>query len=198
MRCSPETVTPRALLLLGVLGLFPGCGTSGDAPRTDGGTETSSPFTPDWCKPSVAAGQTSTLIVGEGQTFYRELAENTELFWEKGPQGGHHIWVALRQRGLRMRGTIITIDMEDVEAPTAPRLVNHSRLIYDFDKDEGYDPQKGGFCTRSGLRMQLDNAGGPTLIELHGHHVKITATLNDPDGAKAVATRTVIVKGNLD
>ena len=138
------------------------------------------------------------VTIGEGQTFYREVSDNTELFWEKGPQGGHHIWVALRQRGLRMRGTIITIDLEDVENPGMVKLLNHSRLIYDFDKDEGYDPQKGGFCTRSGLRMQIDNAGGAPLAEIQGHHVKITTTLNDPDGAKAVGTRTVIVKGTLD
>ncbi len=163
----------------------------------DGGTDTG-PFAPDWCKPSLAAGSTASVIVGEGQTFYRDIAENTELIWEKGPQGGHHVWIALRQRGLRMRGTIITIDLEDVEDPARPRLVNHSRLIYDFDKDEGYDPQKGGFCTRPGLRMQLDNAGGVALVELLGHKVKVTAQLRDPDGAVATGTRTIVVKGVLD
>lgn len=167
-------------------------GCSPDAnPIGDGGAD-SGPFVPDPCKPSLASGSSASVIVGEGQTFYRDIAENTELFWEAGPQGGHHVWIALRMRGLRMRGTIITIDMEDVEDPAKPRLLNHSRLIYDFDRDEG------GFCIRPGLRMQLDNAGGVPLVELLGHKVKVKAELKDPDGAIATGTRTIVVKGALD
>lgn len=174
-----------------------GCAPDAQPIAGDAGVD-SGPFTPDWCKPSLAAGATATVIVGEGQTFYKDIADDTELWWEKGPQGGHHVWIALRQRGLRMRGTIITIDIDDIDDPSKPRLVNHSRLIYDFDKDEGYDPQKGGFCTRPGLRMQLDNAGGVPLVELLGHRLRVKAELKDPDGAISTGTRTIIVKGALD
>lgn len=186
----------RALLLL-IAGAAIGCSPA-DPAQSDAGVDSSTPFSPDWCKPSLAAGDTATVVVGEGQTFYRDIADETTLTWEKGPQGGHHIWVAIRQRGLRMRGTIITIDMEDVEDPAKPILVNHSRLIYDFDKDEGWDPVKGGWCARPGLRMQLDNAGGTTLEQLMHHHVRITASLKDPDGATSTGVRTVIVGGLLD
>jgi hypothetical protein len=176
---------------------FVACAPDADPVRTDAGID-SGPFTASWCKPSLAAGTTATVFVGEGQTFYKDIADNTELIWEKGPQGGHHVWIALRQRGLRMSGTIITIDLEDVEDPAKPRLVNHSRLIYDFDKDEGFDPEKGGFCTRPGLRMQLDNAGAVPLVELLGHKVRVKTELKDPDGAIATGTKTIIVKGTLD
>jgi hypothetical protein len=179
----------RSSLLFPLLALI-ACAPAPDPIRTDGGTDTNTPFTPDPCK--SALGMMTTLTVGEGQTFYRDIADNTELFWEKGPQGGHHIWVALRERGLRMRGTIITMDLYDVSDESNRKLVNHSRLIYDFDRDEG------GFCARPGLRMQLDNAGGPTLAELLGHKIEVNATLNDPDGAVATAKKTVIVKGTLD
>ncbi len=158
-------------------------------PTVDAGVD-SGPFTPDVCKPSLSTP--TVLTVGEGQTFYRDIEDNTSLTWEKGPQGGHHVWIALKQRGLRMRGTIITIDMEDVEDPANPKLVNHSRLVYDFDKDEG------GWCTRPGLRMQLDNAGGVALEALLGHKVKVVATLKDPDGTQATGTRVIVVTGALD
>lgn len=166
--------------------------------RPDAAIDTSTPFAADWCKPSLAAGGTASVTVGEGQTFYRDIPDNTTLTWEKGPQGGHHVWIALRQRGLRQRGTIITLDLEDVENPDKPVLVNHSRLIYDFDKDEGYDPAKGGWCARPGLRMQLDNAGGVGLEQLMHHHIRVTASLKDPDGATSTGVRTIIVGGLLD
>jgi len=170
--------------------LLPACSDESPAKPTDSGVVDSGPFQPDYCKPSVDTP--TVLTVGEGQTFYRDIPDNTELFWEKGPQGGHHVWIALKQRGLRMRGTIITIDMTDVEDPANPRLVNHSRLVYDFDRDEG------GWCTRPGLRMQLDNAGGPTLESLFGHKVKVVVALKDPDGATATGERVIIVTGALD
>ncbi len=162
--------------------------------RNDAGTgaDATTPFVPDPCKSSLAAGGDAIVTVGEGQTFFRFVDDLTVLGWEKGPQGGHHVWIALRMRGLRMQGTIITIDMEDVKDPAKPILVNHSRLIYDFDRDEG------GFCTRAGLRMQLDNAGGVTLAELQGHPIKVTVTLFDPDGARATDTLTIVVNGSLD
>ena len=156
------------------------------------------PFVGDWCKPLLSSGDTATVVVGEGQNYFRDIPDETTLTWEKGPQGGHHVWIALRQRGLRQRGTIMTIDLEDVEAPGKPVLVNHSRLIYDFDRDEGFDAAKGGWCSRTGLRMQLDNAGGVSLEQLMNHHVRVTATLKDPDGATSVGTRTIIVGGLLD
>jgi len=182
-----RTISSAVVLLCLVL---PACSEDGPNPAVDSGVVESGPFQPDYCKASLDAA--TTVTVGEGQTFYRDIPDNTDLYWEKGPQGGHHVWIALRQRGLRMRGTIITIDMEDVEDPANPRIVNHSRLVYDFDRDEG------GWCTRPGLRMQLDNAGGVSLESLLGHKVKVVATLKDPDGTQASGTRVIVVKGALD
>jgi hypothetical protein len=169
-----------ALLLCLVLA---GCSDDGDSPKAE-------PFKPDVCKPSL--GGTTVVTVGEGQNFYRDVAENQQLFWEKGPQGGHHVWIALKQRGLRMSGTIMTIDLHDIEDPANPRLVNHSKLVYDFDRDEG------GWCTRPGLRMQLDNAGGVTLASLFGHKVRVVAELRDPDGTTAKGQKVIVVTGALD
>lgn len=178
----------RVALLLCLIAA--GCSGEGASPAVDAGVVDSGPFKPDVCKPSLAGP--TVVTVGEGQNYYRDIVDEELLYWEKGPQGGHHVWIALKQRGLRMSGTIMTIDMEDIEDPANPRVVNHSKLVYDFDKDEG------GWCTRPGLRMQLDNAGGTTLDSILGHKIKVVAALKDPDGSVATGTKVIKVTGALD
>lgn len=157
-------------------------------PPTDSGApQDGGPFVPDACKASL--DQPSDVTVGEGQTFYTDLTDDQVLTWEKGPQGGHHVWIALRMIGVRQTETITTIDMEDLDLSPTVNL-NHTRVVYDFNRDEG------GHCTLSGLRMQLDLAGDPPLASIIGHHVKVTATLQDPDGATAVGTKTIVVTGD--
>ena len=168
------------------------CTTHSPGPTHETSADTSvdaPPFTPDACKASLAAGNSASVVVGAGQTFYTAIDDGAPLTWEKGPQGGHHVWIALRLIGLRQQGTITTIDLDDVEDPSKPLNINHSRLVYDFNRDEG------GHCTLPGLRMQLDNAGGPALASLNGHHIKVTATLQDPDGSHATSSRTIVVTG---
>jgi len=176
----------RPCLLFGAL---IGCAAPGTV-SSDGDAAT--PFSPDECKASLDAK--ATLTVGAGQTTYADIEDGTVLTWEKGPQGGHHVWLAVSQRGLRRRGSILTVDLEDVEDASAPKLVNHSRVVYDFSAPAA----AGGSCTLTGLRMQLDNAGGVTLAELLGHHVRVTAVLRDTDGAQAMGARTIVVRGAFD
>jgi hypothetical protein len=146
-----------------------------------------SPFVPDACKSSL--DQPTNVFVGQGQTFYSDLTDNQVLTWEKGPQGGHHVWIALRMTGVRQTQTITTVDMDDIDLSPTVNL-NHSRVVYDFNRDEG------GYCTLSGLRMQLDLAGDPPLASIIGHHIRVTATLQDPDHAVATGTKVIIVTGD--
>jgi hypothetical protein len=178
----------RAAPSLGALALI-ACSTHD--PSRDPGGHDAGPFAPDACKSSLA--QTPFVVVGKGQTLYAELAENEVLTWEKGPQGGHHVWIALRLTGLRQVGTVTTIDLDDLDQPDPMRTrINHSRVIYDFTRDEG------GYCTLPGLRMQLDNAGGTPLASLINHHIRVGVTLQDPDGARATSSKTIVVTGALD
>jgi hypothetical protein len=181
----------RALLLLSALAF--GCSPSPDVaqPLESGPPEDAGPFVPDFCKPSLDAGAGAALTIGEGQTLYRDIVDDASLLWEKGPQGGHHVWIALRQKNLRRIGTIITIDLHDVQDPASPKLINHSRLVFGFDRDEG------GWCTLTGLRMQLDNAG-IDLSALQNHRIEVKAKLDDPDGATASAVKHIIVSGLVD
>lgn len=193
------TMTPRAqaLVLAAALAALSAC-SSPSAPtpfKPDTGGDGASTFVADECKASLAAGASANVTVGTGQSAYLDVTDGTTLTWERGPQGGHHVWVALRMIGLRKVGTLVTIDLDDldVQAPDAgPTNLNHSRVIFDFEREEG------GHCVLYGLRMQLDNAGSIALAQLLGAHVRITATLQDPDGAKATSTRDVVVTGAID
>lgn len=191
---------PLALAALGALFACSACSSSStpSPAKPDTGADGAVPFTPDECKASLAAGTTANVTVGTGQSAYLDVAAGTTLYWERGPQGGHHVWVALRMIGLRKVGTIVTIDVDDLDVPAGgapdagPTNINHSRVIFDFEREEG------GHCVLYGLRMQLDNAGSIALAQLVGAHVRITATLQDPDGAKATSSRDVVVNGTLD
>ena len=149
-------------------------------------------FSPDPCKASLAAGASAKLTVGKGQLDYADLAMNEALTWEKGPQGGHHIWLAVRQTGLRLHATITTIGVDDLDAFGAPLRIMDERVVYDFRREEG------GYCTLAGLRAQLDLPGAPPLSSLENHHLLITVTDRDLDGATATNTAHVIVSGALD
>ncbi len=165
--------------------------TPSDTGPRDGGHESGPPFTPDDCKASLA--QKPDVTVGKGQTFYADLTPNETLTWEAGPQGGHHVWIAVRSIGVRKQGTITNVRMEDVENPAAPIALNGlgNKVVYDLDRDEG------GHCTLPGLRMQLDQAGAPPLTATLNHHVKIIVTMQDVDGATAQSEQTIVVTGTF-
>jgi len=168
------------------------CASPADRSTTDSGSPIfdAGPFNPDPCKASLT--QPANVAVGSGQTFYTAIDDNTKLIWEKGPQGGHHVWIAIRLIGIRMQGTVTTVDLDDIEDPSKPPVnINHSRLIYDFTREEG------GHCVLAGLRMQLDNAGGVALADLGNHHIRVTVMLKDPDGATATGSKVIIVDGTL-
>ena len=54
--------------------------------------------TADACKARLDSAP--MVNVGEGQLAWHAVTDNQVLQWEKGPQGGHHIWIALRLTGL--------------------------------------------------------------------------------------------------
>ena len=66
---------------------------------------------------------------------------------EAGPQGGHHIWVAVRMKGLLQSGSITSVTGH---FPELDQDVGPFQVIFTFDQDEG------GYCKLYGLRFQLD------------------------------------------
>jgi hypothetical protein len=135
-------------------------------------------YAPDWadsgagdiCKP-VDAGPPE-VFVGHGQSDYFD-SQNLELAQvEAGPQGGHHIWVAARQKNLRRSGSITRV---------SGKVLSTGREIAPFSVVFTFDPDEGGYCKVFGLRFQLDDESHP-ISEVLGEPVEITVKISDPDG----------------
>jgi hypothetical protein len=154
------------------------------------------PYAPNWPSdaPDVCRGLDAgapIVQVGEGQTAYLPLTSGESVQMEQGPQGGHHIWIVVRQKNIKQQGSTITITSvqpaTDGGAPLAgPKMV----FIFDFQ------PDQGGFCALSGLRYQLDIEGTPYQLFL-GKPLDITVTIADQAGNTGTGTASVNVLPTL-
>jgi hypothetical protein len=126
---------------------------------------------PDICRP--ADHGPPEVIVGTGQTDYAPITPGQSLQAELGPQGGHHLWIALRMRNLKQSGTTTTVTAVQ---PGTSVSVPPSGFVFTFDKDEG------GYCKLYGLRYQLDN-GGIDYKQFLGKPLDVTVELRDTSGA---------------
>lgn len=144
---------------------------------------------PDICRPAKRGAP--EVIIGTGQTDYAGLADGQVLQLEKGPQGGHHIWIAARMKNLRQSGstTTITSSIEGDPVPVPP-----VSFVFSFDRDEG------AYCKIWGLRYQVD-AGAADLRTAYkrflGKRLSVTVEVTDSTGAKASSTRVVQIADKL-
>jgi hypothetical protein len=131
----------------------------------------------DICKPQGAGAPIVT--VGEGQSDYLPASDGDVAQVEAGPQGGHHIWIAVRMKNLLQSGSITTITghFDDPLLDVGP-----FQVIFTFDQDEG------GYCKLYGLRFQLDQT--TDIAQLLGKTVKVTVKVTDKDGTVGVGTRS--------
>ncbi len=134
-------------------------------------------YAPDWadagkgdiCKP-VGAGAPE-VIVGKGQGDYYPAEDGEVAQIEAGPQGGHHIWVAVRQKNLARSGSITRV---------SGTVLDTSEEFTPFSVVFTYDPDEGGYCKVYGLRFQLDDQ--LPIEELFGKTVDVRVKISDPDG----------------
>jgi hypothetical protein len=131
------------------------------------------------CKPT--AGAPPEVIVGEGQNDFFPVADLQTVQVEAGPQGGHHIWIALRVKNLLRSGSRTTIT---ALSPATGIEVAPFEVIFTFD------PGEGGYCVLFGLRYQLD-AGGVDYLPLLGKELDLTVTVTDRAGDGATGSRRV-------
>jgi hypothetical protein len=140
---------------------------------------------PDVCK--ARGGGAPTVHAGTGQTGYLPLAADQVLQAEAGPQGGHHIWIAVRMKNLKQTGSVTTISAVQ---PGTGSVIPPSRFAFTFDADEG------GYCKLYGLRYQLDN-GGIDYRPFLGKPLDVTAAVVDANGATATSTVRIQVAPTL-
>ena len=144
---------------------------------------------PDICRP-VGHGDPE-VIVGTGQTDYLPVANGQTIQAELGPQGGHHVWIAVRMRNLKQSGSTITITAVQ---PSSGSVVPPTAFVFTFDRDEG------GYCKLSGLRFQLDNGATDLRNDYKkflGAPLDITVEVADPAGSRAKATAHVNIASTL-
>ena len=137
---------------------------------------------PDVCKPAHAGPP--VLQVGTGQTDYLPVTAGQTVQMEQGPQGGHHIWVAVRQRNLKQTGSTTTITSV---VPTTGLVGPRTSFVFNFDPDEG------NFCKLYGLRYQLD-VDGTDYHAFLGKPLDVTVTIKDASGS----TGTGVAHLNID
>ncbi len=150
------------------------------------------PYAPNWpgnvpdvCKPKNPGPP--TVIIGTGQTGYTPLAVGQTLQAEAGPQGGHHIWIAVRMKNMKQAGS--TTQVSAVQ-PGTGTPIPPSSFAFTFDPDEG------GYCKLYGLRYQLDN-GGIDYKQFLGKPLDVTTTVVDSIGQVASSTQHIQVAPTL-
>ena len=145
---------------------------------------------PDFCRPAQHGAP--ELFVGTGQTDFAPLADGQTLMLEKGPQGGHHIWIATRMKNLRQSGSRTTLSAKLVDDPGS--LIAPAGYVFTYDRDEG------NYCKLWGLRFQLDSGAsdlGGDYKRFLGKKLEITVEVIDSTNAKATATRTILIADKL-
>jgi len=136
---------------------------------------------PDVCKP--AGHGAPVVIVGTGQTDFLPVTDGQTLQAERGPQGGHHIWIAVRAKNLKQSGSTTSISgVQPGTGVTIPPTV----FVFTLDPDEG------GYCKLFGLRYQLDN-GGIDYTQFLGKPLDVSVTMQDPSGTTATGTAHINV-----
>jgi hypothetical protein len=144
---------------------------------------------PDICRP--AQHGPPQVIIGTGQTAYADLGEGQLLQLEKGPQGGHHLWIAARMKNLRQSGSTTAITSRLLDDPEAVPPV---AFVFTYERDEG------AYCAVWGLRYQID-AGAADLRQAYrrflGKKLEVTVEVRDTTGASARDTRTVQIADKL-
>lgn len=149
------------------------------------------PYAENWAQDSADAckppgGGTPEVILGTGQTDFHSLTPGP-MKPEKGPQGGHHLWIAVRMKNLKQSGSTTTIT--GVQPDTGLKVPVTS-FVFTFDRDEG------GYCKLFGLRYQLDNAEAP-VEKFLGKPLDVTVEVRDQQGVTAKATARIDVADSV-
>ncbi|MEM6926099.1 MAG: hypothetical protein AAF602_04155 [Myxococcota bacterium] len=136
------------------------------------------------CAEPMISGPTA-LEVGTGQFDFETVEEAQRLPMVQGPQGGYHVWVALRARNLDPRRLRVDSQLfaapetDDTGAPLGgedPEAVGESFFFFPpfFDDDED------GVWRTAGLPHQVERT------EVRGERLRLEVVATDRDGRTAV------------
>lgn len=125
--------------------------------------------------------------VGTGETDYLPVTDGQAIQMEQGPQGGHHVWVAVRQQNLAQALSTTSISSTQPGTGLAGPDV---RFAFTFVQDEG------GFCKLYGLRYQVDIDGADYHLFL-GKPLDVSVTIADTSGRVGTGVAHVAIAPQL-
>jgi hypothetical protein len=139
---------------------------------------------PDMCKPANHGDPDVQL--GSGQTDFLPVTDGETLSLEKGPQGGHHIWTAVRMKNLKQAGSTTTISGVQPDTKLAPPPTG---VVFTYDHDEG------GYCKLAGITFRLDDPNDPFNYykQFLGKPLDVTVVVKDLAGTTGTATAHILV-----
>ena len=125
------------------------------------------------------------LEIGKGRYAFAPLEEGETVTLEAGPQGGYHVWLALRVDGFRQLGSLVevkgTLNTLEHEVPAFASTVTFHRA--------------GDECEIYGLRFRVDHE---LLVEqLLSQPLTIEVTVTDATGAVATSARDVVLSDSV-
>lgn len=145
-------------------------------------------YSPTWLASAEDACKTPTsgtpqLTIGQGRDSFSPVEENQVVPIEPGSQGGHHIWIALRIRGLRQMGSILSIDGY---YPALDFRLLPFRSMITLHRTGGEE------CEIFGVRFQIDR--DIPVAQVRGQALDMDIALEDPNGDLGTAQRRVVIE----
>jgi hypothetical protein len=138
------------------------------------------PLRPTWAtdaRDACASGAPAQVWLGTGTETFAPLQAEQELALEAGPQGGHHLMLALRLRSFSQTTTSVTFRAEQPETHVVAKPLRYSLPL---------GAAGGGTCALLGLRYPLDLATDYFLFL--GEPLDLSVEASDADGRSATST----------
>lgn len=134
----------------------------------------------DACK-TPSSGEPA-VVIGQGESGFAPLNDGEVVPIEAGPQGGHHVWLALRVTGLRQMGSRLRV---------GGRYPELGVELLPFTAHITLHKAGEGLCEIHGVRFQVDR--GLPVEAVRGQALDIDVVLEDPNGDVATAARRVVI-----
>ena len=120
--------------------------------------------------------------IGKGQSAFAPLENGEAMPIEAGPQGGHHIWLALRVTGLRQMGSGLTVNGYFPELAFELRPFTAKLTLRKAAENQ---------CEIYGIRFQVDR--GLSVETIQGRALDIDIVLEDSNGDVGTAAKQVVI-----
>ena len=136
----------------------------------------------DACKRGDTAPE---VIVGHGFSDYYAAPDMDLAQVEAGPQGGYHIWIGARIKGLLQSGSLTEVSGE-LEA----QALDGGRYVFTLEQDEG------GYCKIYGLRLIIADSRDE-VEPLLGREIDVHVNVEDRFGDIGEGVRRLLLSDDV-